>query len=329
MVDHSMTSINDCTLTLKADSEAPFLTRMSSNERNLTLIPNLSLSTIINKNSSSISTSLKQFFKTHNIDYNTTHPMSRDTPGSYHQSLIIEIEKPIKTYINTYKHLIIIKCNRVTTYYVNNYVFSALTNPERFEADFKIPNLVFKPRLKTGFSINDTTCTQLSSKFDPNVIRKFFESVNAFMLSKSNQEVKEHNNNARRYYLITGLVLFALFAGLTISAFIFDDVIFDSDGVGLWVKIILFLLLLIVLFYFILRNFFNAFYVQGELLKFNLLEDRVKIYPDVNECLEIWNKFVFLPEKIYVVIPVSFDYMQFIFDATKEIKIENHVIYDK
>jgi hypothetical protein len=322
MSDDSISEGRDLTLILRTDLDTHIL---PNNDKNRTILQCKSISSILKNstNPSSLSPSLKIFLDSLKIDYNP------EVNHSYSEEIqVVEIQKsvPIYTYINSYNPFIIIKCNRITTYYVDNYMFSLLTHPEQFEEEYGIRSVIIKHRNKQ-FSLNDDVRLRLGDKIDISTFEEFINRVSNIYKGEAHRTTEKlHFKRIMIYVLISGCFLI-LVVFMLVMAFVFDQLLFDYDeGLGFWIKLVLFVLLLILLLYFCIRNLINALYVEPQIRKFNRLMNMVQSYPQLQDFLETWNKYVFVPKGLYVYIPLNIKYIHVILDLGKEIKFQNHAV---
>jgi hypothetical protein len=307
------------TLPDNSDIESPILSKVEIS--NIIIIPSFNLSTILQR-SQTISKSLKKFASSLQIDINTE--VSID--GFSVQVVEINTETPSNIYINNYKPLCIIKCNKVTTYFIDQYIFSVLTNPYDFEREYQIPSIFIEPG-KKGFAVEDLTNSIIAERLEADVINKFTFCVNELYNDTEMNYIQKRLRKRKVRSLVICITAGFIILAMVLFAIVFNELLFDDDqGTGFWIKLIFFFIFLVILVYLLVRNLIYMAFVYPQLEKYEILSHRATVVDTLQECLETWNRYVFIPKNLFVTIPLNFQYLHVILDLTKEIRIQNHSI---
>jgi hypothetical protein len=297
------TNIHDCTTT---------------KDKHYTMLPTVDLSSII-KLPNTFSNSIKNFFIGIDININ---------PEYSNEEICVKVIKKntaITTYIHESKPYAFKKCKNITTYFVNLYLFSVYTDPIAVSKAYNMPSIFLTPHAN-GF---DHANLVQDFGLDRSTIREFFDGINKMYLDEHIVAIDKSYQKKKSlglFLLISSTFLVVL---LVVLGFAFHDLCFSTDHWGFWIKLAMFIFINFLLIYIFLRNVKDLIYIQPELKKYNVLSWRVQSYPMLEEYIEIWNKYIFIPRKVFVTVPPNYQYIHFLLDITTEVKLEHHILTDE
>jgi hypothetical protein len=303
------------------ESQFPVM-EYSKNGKPLNILTSFNLSSI-KKDQSTVTKSFQKIFNNLTINANPEYDINITTENT--QQIEVSLEEPYETHFSDHNPLIIIRCKKVTTYYVDNYMFSVLTHPESFEQDFGVPSVFIKPRCN-GYNIKDFSSTIIGERLDTPTLNRFVENLNEIYITEEIKEISElHVKKVARHLIISAVFLVVAIL-LFVLAFTIDDLLFKTDGgvAEFWIKLVFFLLILLLILYFFFKYMNRALIVEPQNKRFNVLNSRVENYENIQDYLDNWNKYIFLEKKFYVSIPLNFEYVHVVLDITKDVRIKNH-----
>jgi hypothetical protein len=289
--------------------------------RRFTVLQQLDLSEIAKNTSSDVGVSVKNILPRFQIDNTNIEEFPKER-----KVVVIKKRNPIRVYQHTNRPLAIVKCQNITTYFIDLYVFSLYTDPVKILHDHNVPSVIVKPG-KNGFD-SHALLGQVGLQLDKPTIMEFVNNINKMYKSDRIVTLDERFAKRRLLGLFITLSSLALIIALIILCINFNDVFFSTEDMGFWLKLALFIIVLLLLGYFCLKNFLNVFKVLPRNKEYNELSIRVTVYPELEDFLETWNKFIFIPKKLFVTVPPNFEYIHFLLDISNEVKLEHHTVND-
>jgi hypothetical protein len=246
-------------------------------------------------------------------------------------------KKPFNYFLSKYRSYCIVKCEVITTFFVDNYVWSMFTNPKQRENDENISCRYLIINKETfEFEVNSFTVDNLD--LDDNLVKKpidrtkfmeFMQGINQVFRKNEFFEILENFKNKRLIYLLLCLVLFIIMISLTVFAFMnnFFAPANDPEDISvLWMCIIFFSVALAALILLFIKFLYSAIVETSQIKQYRILEFHVKNFNEIENYFEKWNVDLWIPNGIYVSCPVTLEYIQFSLDPFRDIELQHHEI---
>jgi hypothetical protein len=295
------------------------LTEQSALGKHYTILPTIEISSII-KNQSTFSESFKKFI---GIEFNI------NLQQLIQEISVVRIKRDvlIKTYQHKTKPFAFKSCKNITTYFIDLYIFSVYTNPKVVTEEYGIPSIFITPTV-LGFNLNnipeDFIC------LDRSTLVEFIGGINKLYLDEGTIEIQRKYRRRKIFGLAIVASSLVVAVLLIVLGVVFHGLVFGgfyNNILGFWIKMVIFVVIIALMIYLSFRNFRQVYYKQPPLKEYNILSSRVHTYLKLEEYMEIWNKFIFLPRKVFVTIPLNFQYLHIMLDISKEVKFEHHNLF--
>jgi hypothetical protein len=298
------------------------------------IINNMSLSSIRNTRTNFLSDSSANFniSSLKKIDSKMS-PLANYSRLDSTQKIIFQREAPTAFFVSKYREFCAIKCNIITTYFIQNFIFSLFTNPksiEKFEGcrmKFFLANVNAKEH-EDFFNSHEIIFGEniIQPSLDQKILHSFICEVNSFF--KDPEFIKIHQAIKKKkliFYILTLVLTIAFILIISLSAafgvFQSDD---GENPTKYWIVIIIIFAVEAILLYVILRAFLFAFVITNEILRYDILNYHLKNFHNIEATFLKWNEQFFLKNNIFVSCPVNLEYLQFNLEPTKEVVLEHH-----
>jgi hypothetical protein len=293
------------------------------------LINNMSLSTIRNTRSQ------------YNSDYSTLkkidnilQPQPENVLKRYASSKKTTFKRkhPLKIFVSKKLHYLYIRCEIITTYFINSYVFSLFTDPKEIEnskevnCKFLLSSTKDKNPKYDRFNYNDINFDNL----DVLKLTQFIKELNSFFHSPGYVNIFRKNYKRKViYYSIFTLMIISFILIIVISCVegLFDKA--TGREYNFWLIVIAIFILEAILLYSSIRLFFYAFSVLNEIRKYEIFLFHLKDYHNIEAFFAKWNFEFFLLNGVFVTCPLNLEYIQFNFDPSNEIVLEHHDVNEE
>lgn len=244
--------------------------------------------------------------------------------------VVFETQDPNYFYLSKKSNYGIIKCNVITTYFVDNYVFSHFTNFSEIE-ETSNGNYLFlqsKKKSRKMFTIDPDFITKFNSRstYDEDKFSDFLNGVNINFVSEEYGKITQKYKYLKIKSLTLIIFLILLISIISILAFGFDFFMtLNSESIC----VLVFIFTLIILF---LLLGFTLRYVLYICIYYNNMEFYEKLQFHISKAKEVeqyfadWNKDYFINKGLIVSTPVNLDYILINFNAMEEIELANHEI---
>ena len=219
--------------------------------------------------------------------------------------------------------------DKIATYLVNLYIFSEFTNLNEIENDNRIKVIFIRRNIKNKIFIPETEkiLKNLNISLDKkSEFNNFIDGINKFFEDPEYLQIKDKNKKFKIRTFGTVILLFLLLILMfyIIMKLIFNDSLKTINKLSLIFLSSCFSILLI---YFLIRLFprmkqLKLFSIYNILEHFLLNSNRIYDY------IENWNKKFFGINKIRVSVPISMNYIMFNLNPYQQIEIK-HLEIDK
>jgi hypothetical protein len=293
--------------------------------------------TVCNMSVSSIMNSRSHYFGTiskHGNSIAKLHQMMENNENNYESKLIFNKNSPPDSiYKSKYNNYHIIKCNLITTIFVDNFIFSLFTNPSQVE---KI-NCLFLENKNLNFKVNEEFLNILKNKkfsldYAKNI--EFIAGVNDMFNTSDYIQInsdfyRKKLKNIIYCVLVSFIFLLLGFVNFKYNFFLLnetddDDTIPTSSNKFKWILFSIVSLVLVLLFFLIIRFIFKIVIKLKDKKQYELLKYHVKQFNNLEEYFQTWNVNYFLQNEVYVTSPATLDYIQFNFHPFQEIELQHH-----
>jgi hypothetical protein len=245
-------------------------------------------------------------------------------------------KKPIYYFLSKYRSYCIIKCELITTFFLDNYVWSIFTNPKLKEKDGKICcKYVVLNKKKLEFEIDEYTIDNLDlddnlvqKKIDRFKFKEFIIGVNQIFRKQEFLNILKKFKKKKILGLSKCCVCFVIMKCIIFFSII-NHFFKSSEGEDnniFWFKILGFILFIAVIILLFIKNLYSALVETSQMKKFEVLEFHVKNFNNIEEYFEKWNIEFWIPSGICISCPVSLDYIQFSLDPFIDIELQHHEI---
>lgn len=234
-------------------------------------------------------------------------------------------EMPTLKFVSIYKPLLVVKCNRITTCYIDNYIFSLFSHPKDTENIEDIRLFVMSPS-NCNYDVNDLLKNEEIAKIDNESLAEFLKWINKRL---NNTEflhlLKKHNKKSTKNLIVfISLIAFLLF--LLIILFILGMQFFEMSTARFWVTFAISFIIIFIFGFYCVKYYLKNRRKYKELKLYNTIKHRLGSFEEIEDYLEVWNVNVFVPNGIFVTCPVTLEYLQFSLDVSKELLLEHHEI---
>jgi hypothetical protein len=259
----------------------------------------------------------------------TTHKSSIISSGDislrkssiFGKRILIHKDEPNYFTNSSIKSYSIIQCPKITTYYVDNYIFSNFTNPSAIQKfyDFKSFFIHQKDRL---FNVADFIGNEITGKFDFNVLNTFLVGLNNLLNSSRVVEiVTKYKRKSLINILLIHLVLLVMVLTF-ILVFIYDFEILQALKINYLILFLVMFLLLLLFVSLLVRLFFQVFSIPQS-RDYIILQYRLESLSTLKDYIDSWNRTVFLPKFTLISVPVNLKYIHVLLEPI-EILLEHH-----
>lgn len=251
-------------------------------------------------------------------------------------------KKPTNYFLSKYSSYCIIKCEIITTFFLDNYVWSIFSNPKLKEKDSNMRvRFVILNKKNMQFEVDEHTVDNL--ELDDNLLQKnidrgkfkefilgvekFFTKPDFLLILKNNKRKKVVNLSKCFLCLIlmVCIIIFSIMDKIFNYA-VSEPSVADEDNSNFWLKILFFILFIGILILLIVKYLYCAIVEVAQLKLSQILDYHVKNFKNVEEYFENWNVEFWIPHGISVGCPVSLDYIQFNLDPFIDIELQHHEI---
>jgi len=222
---------------------------------------------------------------------------------------IINKTEPIERYYDTeYSY---VKCKEITTFWIEDRGFSYLNNPQSSEDHFYL--FLTQEGFNTDFWNEKVTQNKISTQ----LMLQFIENLNS-LINNGNEINSKRSSllNKARLFIVFSICFFIvaiMFLILLILSFSdFEVEKFIALLIGEIISTIGFVLLLLMGF----RKRKKTEYIMNKYI--------YTTYKEVDEFITNWNEEKFLSGGVYVIVPRSMNYIQFVLNKNVRFCLTNH-----
>lgn len=246
--------------------------------------------------------------------------------------VIFDKKKPYSYFLSKESNFGVIKCENITTFFVDKFMFSQFTSPKNIEKDNRV-NCMFleKDREKNLFFLDKDSMAELNFKSKKDLQRdrvsEFIHELN-FLMNESNYLVvlKKFQCKKINYSLVCFFLLFIIIS-LFIVGIKYD--FFLPEEIQIKWSYVYYVILLIcefLLIYYFFKLFFHTFFVIENIRLYEIQKYHLDKFEFVEKFFTEWNMKYFIDEGIFLTAPPTIDYLQFNFNPEQEIELEHHDI---
>ena len=218
----------------------------------------------------------------------------------------------------------IAKSSIVTTYVINDMMYSQFTNPKDIQSDQRVRVFILERDTnddKLIYDINDILSTLCMESENAKNVNDFLTGMNNFFNDNSYLQIKNKNHRNKLFLLIS--IIFFLFIVISTVSYI-TYTIFVSSFTTMSLLSSSTLIVLFILLSLYQYNSLKNIHIYST---FNIISYMVMNYATYVNYVESWNRSIFLSNRIRVSIPLTIDYILFNLDLYQDIKIKHNVLF--
>ena len=217
----------------------------------------------------------------------------------------------------------IAKSSVVTTYVINDMMYSQFTNPNDIQSDRRVRVFILERDAnddKFIYDINDILSTLCMESENAKNVNDFLTGMNKFFDDSTYLQIKNKNHRNKLLLLIS--IIFFLFIVISTISYITYTIFVSSFTT----MSLLSSSTLILLFIFLSLYQYNSLKNIHIYSTFNIVSYMVMNYSTYVNYVESWNRSIFFSNRIRVSIPLTIDYILFNLDPYQYIKIKHNVL---
>jgi hypothetical protein len=249
-----------------------------------------------------------------------------------YNKVIYDRKRPISYFLSKENNFGIIKCENITTYFVDSFMFSQFTSPKNIEKDSQV-NCMFlvKDKEKNLFILDQDSMAQLNYRAKKDLQRdrvsEFIHELNFIMNESKYLEIlKKFKCSKINYSLICFFLLFVIISlfivGLKYDFFLPEEIQIKWS----YVYYVILLVCEFFLIYFFFKLILHTFFIIENIRLYEILKYHLDRFDFVEKFFTEWNMKYFIDEGIFLTAPATIDYLQFNFSPEQEIELEHHDI---
>jgi hypothetical protein len=237
--------------------------------------------------------------------------------------LILKDEPTYKFKSNT-KPYSIIQCKKLTTYYIDNHIFSNFTTPENVDNCYNFKSLFLYPK-PDGFDICDFIVNQRVADIDLEVLKIFLVGLNSLYNNKYITILRLKYNRKFQYYVILALIDIFIMFGIFAFIFIYDTEIIEILNINFLILFLIMFMFLLIFAAILIRLFLKGLLALPHSRDYYILQYRLQTLTQLENYVNSWNKTVFLQKNMLISIPVNYKYIHILLEPV-ELLLEHHGI---
>lgn len=227
------------------------------------------------------------------------------------------------------KHFEINKSSIVTTFKINDVLYSQFTNPKEIQNDRRVRVFILERNLnddKFIYDINDILSVLSMGNDNEKNVNDFLTGINHFFDDNDYPKIKS-KNYWNKLFILVSIIIFILIVICIISYITYTIIVSTFTTMTILSSSSVVVLFILLSLYQI--NLLRNFHIYS---MFNIIYYMMLNYDAHMKYIESWNRSIFFSNRIKVSIPITIGYILFNLDPYQDIQIkhnDNNIMIDK